>query len=88
MSLVMFLQGSVLCFAFVFVCMKLEGQIFNQYLRVDSVQEKSDEDGETVYGAQDLFSTTERAVWIWKADTPPGGPSSCREGTPTGPGLW
>lgn len=37
MSLVMFLQG--------FVCRKLEGLTSDQYLRVVSLQEKSNEDG-------------------------------------------
>lgn len=39
--------GFLLCFAFVFVCMKLQVQICNDYLRVGVLQ-KCNEDGEPV----------------------------------------
>lgn len=48
MSLVTFLMGFFLfrLVFFVFVCRSLEGQPSNQYLRVGSLQEKSNEDGQ------------------------------------------
>lgn len=85
----MFVQGFicfVLCFAFLFVCMKLEGQISTHYLRVGFLQKWYNEDRKTgcVVLKSSSFSKSEGLVLMWMVDAPPGGASSCREETPAG----
>ena len=52
-----------------------------------SLQGKSIEDEETVTLVLKFFflSKYEGLIWMLKTDASPGGPSSCRGGTPAGP---
>lgn len=73
----------VFCFS---LCLKLEGQLSNHYLRVGFLQKWYNEDRETVYMVLkfSFFSKSEELVLMWKADASLVGASSCREETPAG----
>lgn len=88
MSLLCFYR-ILFCVTFCFVWSWKDKYLTDIYLQVGLLQGQSNEDGETVVLVLKsfFFSRHEGLIWMWKADAPPGGPSSCREGTPPGAGL-